>query len=84
MFRPFLAILAIVLILVGLVVLPMPIPLGAIMIVTGVVLLVSTSARAAWMVRSFRQKHPGADVAIRGVEERLPAKLRQVLKRTDP
>ena len=84
MYRPLIALFAIALIFVGLIVLPMPIPFGAIMIVGGIVLLVSASATAAWMVRSFRQKHPRADVAIRKVEERLPEKLKRVLKRTDP
>ena len=84
MFRPLLAILAIVLILLGLVVLPLPIPFGAIMIVTGLVVLVSVSATAAWAVRSFRQKHRDADAVIRSVEERLPDKLKRVFKRTDP
>lgn len=72
------------LILVGLVVLPMPIPFGAIMIVSGLVLLVSASPTIAMRVRSFRHLHRGADKVIRTVEDRLPEAWRKALKRSDP
>ena len=72
------------LVLVGLVVFPMPIPLGAIMIVTGLVLLVSSSAVIARALRSFRQHHRGANRVIQAVEDRLPERWRNALRRSDP
>lgn len=77
-------VVAIVLIIAGLIVLPMPIPFGAIMIVFGLVLLLSVSVTAVQVVRSFRQKHPDADGVIRGVENRLPTAWRRILRRSDP
>ena len=76
--------IAAVLILSGLVVFPMPIPLGAIMIATGVVLLISASATVAIWLRAFRRRHRRTDEFIRSAEEKLPRTLKQILKRTDP
>ena len=73
-----------ILVLVGLVVFPMPIPLGAIMIVTGLVLLVSSSAIIARALRSFRQHHHGANRVIQAVEDRLPERWKKALRRSDP
>ena len=75
---------ATVLILVGLIVLPMPIPLGAIMIVIGLIWLISASSTVARCVQSYRRKHPKTDKFIRVVEPKLPASLQAILKRTDP
>lgn len=72
------------LILGGLIVLPMPIPTGAIMIVAGLVLLLSVSATAIRMVRAFRRRHPNANTFVRKVEDRLPAAWRRILRRSDP
>ena len=73
-----------ILVLVGLVVFPMPIPLGAIMIVTGLVLLVSSSATIARYLRSFRQRNRAANNVIQAVEDRLPERWRKALRRSDP
>ena len=75
---------AVSLIVVGLIVLPMPIPTGAIMIVIGLVLLLSVSVTAIRLLRAFRRKHPNADGIIREVEARLPAAWRRILRRSDP
>jgi len=75
---------AICLIVVGLIVLPMPIPLGAIMIVSGLVLLISVSTTVALQFKSFRRHHHDFDVWIRAAEERLPDRWKRILKRTDP
>ena len=84
MFKALVTVAAIVWITAGLIVLPMPIPLGAIMIASGVVLLISVCAPAALYFKGFRQRHPDADRIIRVAEERLPASWRSILKRTDP
>ena len=84
MVRLFLIIVAIVLIVVGAIVFPMPIPLGLIMMVLGLALLITQSPFVAGRVRAFRARHARTDQAIRKVENVLPAKLRDALKRTDP
>ena len=72
------------LILVGLIVFPMPIPLGAIMIACGLVLVLSSSATASRLLKSFRRRHRGANQVIETVEERLPETWKKVLRRSDP
>lgn len=79
-----LLILAIALIVVGLIVLPLPIPFGAIMIVTGLGILVSSNEGAAEWVRRRRMKHPGMNRWLSVAEKRLPGKLAEVLRRTAP
>lgn len=76
--------IAAVLILSGLIIFPMPIPLGAIMIAAGIVLLISASASVAIWLRSFRGRHKKTDQVIRSAEEKLPRSLKRILKRTDP
>lgn len=77
-------ILGAALVLIGLVVFPMPIPLGAIMIVCGLVLLVSVSTTVAGRLRSFRKRHHGVNQAIHAVEDRLPESWKKALQRSDP
>ena len=72
------------LMLAGLVVFPMPIPLGAIMIACGLVLVLSSSTVASSLLKSFRQRHRGANQVIEAVEERLPERWKKVLRRSDP
>lgn len=72
------------LVLVGLVVFPMPIPLGAIMIVCGLVLLVSASATLAHCLRTFRRRYRGVNQVIQKVEDRLPESWKKALRRSDP
>ena len=75
---------AIVIILAGLVILPMPIPFGAIMIVSGLILLISASDTVALYIQSYRRHHPKCDKVVRAVENRLPMSWQIILKRTDP
>ena len=77
-------VVSLVLIVAGLIVLPMPIPFGAIMIVSGVVLLIWASAAFALKVKSFRRHHRDANKVILNVEARLPEALRKILRRTNP
>jgi hypothetical protein len=79
-----LLIIAIVLIVVGLIVLPLPIPFGAIMIVTGLGILIATNQSVAEWVRRRRMKSPRIDGWLASAEMRLPGKLGQILRRTAP
>lgn len=75
---------ALTLIVLGLIVLPMPIPFGAVMIVSGLVLLISASAVIASRLKIFRRHHIGANKFIQAVEDNLPKSWRRILRRTDP
>lgn len=79
-----LSVFAVFLIIAGLIVLPLPIPFGAIMILIGVTLLVSSSETAASWVRNYRVKNPKINERLVGLEQRLPHRLGAVLRRTMP
>ena len=79
-----LLVLAIALIAVGLVVLPLPIPFGAIMIVTGLGILISSNEGAARWLHNRRVRNPGMNSWLAAAENRLPGKLGDILRRTAP
>ncbi|MEO1608460.1 MAG: hypothetical protein AAFR90_03775 [Pseudomonadota bacterium] len=79
-----LLIVAIVLIFLGLIILPMPIPFGAIMIVAGLVLLIYCSNTFARYIKGYRRRHPNLDGFIRKGQNRLPVSLQEIIKRTEP
>ncbi len=84
MMRVLFVAVAIVIIVVGAVVLPMPIPLGAIMMLTGLTILISQSPFVARQVRTFRQRNSSIDQVVRRAALHLPAKVRDILRQTDP
>jgi len=84
MTKLFSMIAGVILVLAGLIVFPMPIPFGAIMIVAGLVLLMSANATVVRLIRRFRQHHRRTNKAIQAVEDRLPKKWQEVLRRSDP
>lgn len=84
MVRLFSIVAGLALIVVGLIVFPMPIPLGAIMIAFGLVLLISASTTVAHAVKAFRRRHRGANQVIQSVEDRLPESWKKALQRSDP
>lgn len=73
-----------VLTLVGLVLIPLPIPLGALFFATGLTLLVSRSNRAAVAVKHVRIRSRWLDQGLRLVENRSPHWIANVLSRTRP
>jgi len=79
-----LQILAVILIVVGAVTFPLPIPIGAVLIVAGLALLISTSSFVARTIRRWRGRHPETDGNIRKAEDYLPERLRAPLDKTDP
>ncbi len=84
MLKPLLILLALIQIIVGAIVLPMPIPLGAILMTLGIALLVAQSPFAASQFRRFRHRHLKFDGIVRKIEDRLPSWLAKVLRKTDP
>jgi hypothetical protein len=73
-----------VLLLAGLVVLPLPLPFGLLMIVTGLVLLIANSVWAAGVLRRARGRSPRLNAGLRRAGGRLPRSLHRVLFATDP
>jgi len=76
--------IAVVLIVVGLIVIPMPIPFGALMVVSGLVILISASPTVALFIKGYRRKYPKLDKAVRKSASILPSSWQEILKRTDP
>ena len=68
----------------GLILLPLPIPLGAIMILGGVALAVSTSPTARRWVRSFRSGNPRVEAFITRIRPYLPRVFRRPLDLSQP
>lgn len=78
------SIFAIILILIGIVLTPMPIPFGIILIVLGIALLITTNTAFALWLRNFRKRHPDMDGKIRQAQKWLPGFLRIPLDKTSP
>ena len=75
---------AIVLILVGLVVWPLPIPFGLPMVAVGLTIFVANSVWAASKVRAARQRWPRFNVGMRKTGRSLPRSIYRILASTDP
>jgi hypothetical protein len=68
----------------GGILLPLPIPLGLPLIFIGVCLILSVSHVARNLFRRSRRRWPRLDDTVRGVQERVPERLRELLHSTDP
>lgn len=79
-----LLILAVALIFTGLIVLPLPIPFGAAMIIIGMTILIASNDTAAGWIRKWREQNPRINQRILALEGRLPNRLRKILSRTTP
>ncbi|WP_088346050.1 MULTISPECIES: hypothetical protein [Rhodomicrobium] len=76
---------AILLILIGLIILPTPIPFGAaIFLLAGCALLISVSDTAARRIRRARLEHPRLNAVFASVEKRLPGAFGRAIRRTSP
>lgn len=68
----------------GLVLLPLPVPAGALVFAAGLSLLITRSDRAARGVRALRLRWRTMDSGLRFLERRSPAWLSNILTRTRP
>src|SRR5688572_20134066 len=76
---------AILLILIGLIILPTPIPFGAaIFLLAGCALLISVSDTAAARIRRARVDYPRLNGLFASIEKRLPGALGRAIRRTSP
>ncbi len=73
-----------ILIIVGLIVLPLPIPFGLIMVTLGVTLLAPYIPAFQRLVRAIRRKWPEIDRSLLRYRHRLPAVIRKTIDKTHP
>jgi hypothetical protein len=78
------AVLAILLILAGLAFIPLPIPIGALLVLAGTALLISCSTSFTRFIRFIRRSFSPLDVAFDRITTMLPATLNRLLKQTEP
>lgn len=76
--------LALLLILAGLVILPLPLPFGGLLLILGCALLVSVNETASLRFKRLRNHYPRFNRLVAPVEQRLPGALGQAMRRTAP
>jgi hypothetical protein len=75
---------SITIILLGLIMLLLPIPLEALLIVIGATILIGSSETAAEWVKTRRARNPRLHNLLSSAEKRLPGKLGDVIRPTSP
>lgn len=73
-----------VLVLLGIIVLPMPIPFGLIMMVIGLALLAPYFVPIQKVVRHLRRKHHHLDEKLRAWHHRFPPVIQKTIDKTHP
>ena len=76
--------LGIMLLGVGVVTLPTPIPFGALLIAAGVILLVSVSRTWTGYIFALRKNFPRFDAVMVAIEARLSKRFSKLLRKTRP
>ncbi|MBD3370426.1 hypothetical protein GF402_08715 [Candidatus Fermentibacteria bacterium] len=84
MLRICVQIASVVIIVAGLIIFPLPIPLGAVLFTVGLGLLVSSSNDTARFLMRLRRRHPGFDCWMKRAEHRLPGSIGRIMRRTTP
>ncbi len=72
------------LVIIGAVLTPLPIPIGIPLALVGLVILLLNSETARSVVRRLRKKWPQLSEAITSASVHLPSKLRMALDNTEP
>ena len=75
---------AVFLILIGMILLPLPIPFGVTLILLGICIAVMVSPFVKRSVLRFRRSHPDIETVIDRVKHYLPGVLRQPIDESDP
>ena len=74
----------VLLIVAGLLVLPLPVPVGLLMIILGVSLLVPAIPALARYLKRIRRRYPITSQRLNHISPRLPRFVRRVIEETDP
>lgn len=75
---------ALILITAGIITLPLPIPIGAILIVIGLAQLLTTNQQLGRWVKKLRQQQPAVNHKLQWLETRMPKYLARALRKTAP
>lgn len=74
----------VLLVIAGFIVLPLPIPLGLIMITLGAFILISSSRSAQRAATDARRKHPAFNARLKQLQKKVPRFIERVFTDTDP
>jgi len=74
--------IAIVLIIIGLILFPMPVPVGIFFIIGGVAMLVSVNPNAQQTVSKLRKQYPWVNRVMHKATQKAPRFLRHILHKT--
>lgn len=74
----------VLLILMGLVILPLPIPVGLLMIILGVSLIVPAIPALGRFLTRMRRRYPVTSHKLNRISTKLPGFIRRVIRDTDP
>ncbi len=72
------------LIIAGLIILPLPIPLGLVMLVVGLALLAPYIPAMQRLIRKMRHKWPNLDQSLRQYRHHFPTIIKKTIDRTHP
>lgn len=84
MIKIIIQIIALLVILSGIITFPLPLPVGAALILTGLAMLIATSETVRRIIREYRRRNPRADRAIENIERHLPRFIKAIIDKTDP
>ncbi|MBW8191573.1 hypothetical protein K0504_11040 [Neiella marina] len=73
-----------VLFVVGIILIPMPLPIGAIIAIAGLALLIHSNEFVRQTIRNWRQRYPDINEKVRRATVALPKPLQRVIRRTKP
>lgn len=73
-----------VLIVIGLITLPMPFPVGLILLIIGLSILVPANKRVRIWLCKLRRRHPKFDQRLKSMQSKLPKFANRLILLTDP
>lgn len=72
------------LVAIGLLLFPLPVPVGLLLIALGALVLAMSEPWMQRFIKAQRAAHPGFDSTMRALRKRLPKSLKHVIEVTDP
>ena len=76
--------LAVLLIIIGIILTPMPVPFGIIFILCGLTLLATVSHKVRVWITRCRARYPGFSRSLNRVKYKVPAAIRRLIEETEP
>lgn len=72
------------LVITGLIITPLPIPIGLLMVLAGLAILVPESLWLRRIVRDFRSRNPKFEQKLQGIRPKAPRFIQRVIAMTTP